>query len=68
MSMHQSFFRKSIVKVNPETDEQRNVIKSRWSRLDHYIHKPTKIQELTDVARLLLIAKREEEGKSKRDG
>ena len=35
--------------------------KSRWSRLDYFVNKPTKLDELTDVARLLLKEKREEE-------
>ena len=39
-------------------------MKSRWSRLDYFVHKPTKLEELTDVARMLLIAKREEEMKA----
>ena len=40
--------------------------KTRWSRLDHFVHKPTKLEELTDVAKLLLKAKREEELKEDR--
>ena len=35
--------------------------RSRWSRLDYFVNKPTKLDELTDVARLLLKEKREEE-------
>ena len=35
--------------------------RTRWSRLDHFVHKPTKFDELMDAARLLLKAKRAEE-------
>lgn len=40
--------------------------RTRWSRLDHFIHKPTKFDELMDAARLLLKAKREEERDNER--
>ena len=35
--------------------------RTRWSRLDHFVHKPTKFDELMDAARLLLKTKRTEE-------
>ena len=35
--------------------------RTRWSRLDHFVHKPTKFDELMDAARILLKAKRAEE-------
>ena len=55
--------------LKPTTDqlEESSIVKSRWSRLDYFVHKPTKLEELTDVARMLLMAKREEEKKTNTD-
>ena len=51
--------------TKPErSEEESSIVKSRWSRLDYFVLKPTKLEELTDVARLLLMAKREEERKT----
>ena len=51
--------------TKPErAEEESSIVKSRWSRLDYFVLKPTKLEELTDVARLLLMAKREEERKT----
>ena len=44
-----------------EEEKESSIVKSRWSRLDYFVHKPTKLEELTDVARMLLMSKREEE-------
>ena len=49
-----------------EEEKESSIVKSRWSRLDYFVHKPTKLEELTDVARMLLMAKREEENKVSR--
>lgn len=38
-----------------------------WYRLDYFRLKPTKLEELTDVARMLLKVKREEDLKAKSD-
>ena len=55
--------------LRPDTTqvEESSIVKSRWSRLDYFVHKPTKLEELTDVARMLLMAKREEEKKTNKE-
>ena len=54
----------TLLKPGKNNEEESSIVKSRWSRLDYFVHKPTKLEELTDVARMLLIAKREEEMKA----
>ena len=54
----------TLLKPGKNEEEESSIVKSRWSRLDYFVHKPTKLEELTDVARMLLIAKREEEMKA----
>ena len=54
----------TLLKPEKIDGEESSIVKSRWSRLDYFVHKPTKLEELTDVARMLLIAKREEEMKA----
>ena len=54
----------TLLEPGKNEEEESSIVKSRWSRLDYFVHKPTKLEELTDVARMLLIAKREEEMKA----
>ena len=61
MSIQSNFIQSKPMLTPPPKADREGLIKSRWSRLDHFIHKPTKLEELTDVARLLMIAKKEEE-------
>ena len=48
-----------LLRTHPRSEKEKG--RTRWSRLDYFVHKPAKFDELTDVARLLLKAKREEE-------
>ena len=52
----------SVGMVRPKEEQGR---KTRWSRLDHFIHKPTKFDELMEAAKILLKTKREEENNHK---
>ena len=54
----------TLLKPEKTDEEESSIVKSRWSRLDYFVHKPTKLEELTDVAKMLLMAKREEEMKA----
>ena len=54
----------TLLKPEKVEEGESSIVKSRWSRLDYVVHKPTKLEELTDVARMLLMAKREEELKA----
>ena len=54
----------TLLKPEKVEEGESSIVKSRWSRLDYFVHKPTKLEELTDVARMLLMAKREEELKA----
>ena len=52
----------SVGMIRPKEEPEK---KTRWSRLDHFIHKPTKFDELMEAAKILLKAKREEESNHK---
>ena len=63
MSQSMTFSKRVILPLVPDKDS--SVVRSRWSRLDYFRIKPTKLEELTDVARILLMTKREEEKEQK---
>ena len=47
-------------------DEDQSSVKSRWSRLDYFVQKPSKLDELSDVAKMLLKAKTDEDKENQR--